>query len=73
MSSKLKVINGRSKKEAGEFLAEAAGREFDEVFIAGFRDGNIETGYTCHLSRQRLLGALEELKFRILNDAYNED
>jgi len=39
----------------------------------GFRDGNIETGYTEHVSRSRLLGALEELKYRILHDAYRDE
>lgn len=73
MASNLKVINGRSKKEADEFLTEAAGRGYEEVFIVGFRDGNIETGYTEHVSRSRLLGALEELKYRILHDAYRDE
>jgi len=58
-----------------ELLEGAMGRGFDEVVIVGWRRGDktISTAYSRHISRAKLIGGLEEAKFRLLNDAYNRD
>ena len=66
----LKVAQ-RNASGVRERLEEALEQDFDAVLVVGFKGGDVIAGYSDHVSRAKILGALEELKFRLLNDCYN--
>lgn len=68
--SKITALPSRGdKNEVKEKLQAAIAQEYDEVFIIGTKDGMLHTTYSGYKDIERKLGALELLKFNMIERA----
>ena len=69
MPAKLELITGHYTRDAAGLLADAVLMDYETVVIAGLKDGVVNIHCSANLSRLKLLGAIEQAKFHILNSA----
>jgi UDP-N-acetyl-D-mannosaminuronic acid transferase (WecB/TagA/CpsF family) len=70
MMTKLTTLPSRGdKNEVSKKLQEAIDAEYDEVFIIGSKDGYLRTTYSGYKDIERKLGAIELLKFNMIEGA----
>ena len=68
--TKITALPGRGdQNEVRQRLQEALEQEYDEVFIIGTKDGRLHTTYSGYKDIERKLGALELLKFNLIEGA----
>ena len=69
--AEIRSIKSGYEDDANLLLEQAQNRGFEAVMVVGFKGDEVMTSYSKAISRVRFLGALEEMKFRYLNDVYN--
>jgi len=70
MINKITELPSKNKKnEVTQILKDALKAEYDEVFIIGFSDGMLHTTHSGYKDIERKLGALELLKYNMINGA----
>ena len=69
MPAKLELITSHYTRDAAGLLTDAILLDYETVVIIGLKDGVAHIRFSEHLSRLKLLGAIEQAKFHILNNA----
>lgn len=70
MTNKVTALPSRGdQNEVRERLLDALKAEYDEVFIIGTKDGSLHTTHSGYKDIERKLGALELLKFNMIEGA----
>ena len=69
MPPKLELINGHYTRDAAGLLTDAVLQDFETVVIIGLKNGEAYIQRSAMVSRLQLLGAIEEAKHHILNNA----
>ena len=67
MTAKLELITGHYTRDAAGLLADAILLDYETVVIIGLKDGAAHINFSRRVSRQNLLGAIEQAKHHILN------
>ena len=69
MPAKLELISGYYTRDATALLTDAVLMDYETVVIIGLKDGTAHIKFSARVSRQNLLGAIEQAKHHILNSA----